>query len=268
MISEYLWCQDGGYSHLGLSKIRNFNGRSAVGSQCASSCQMSSKSVKLVQRYGDLTVFKMAAVRHLGLVKFEFFKERLRDPFCISVLNFVKIGQTVAEISRFLWFFKMAAAAILDFQKIGNFNGRSTVWCQCASLYQISSKSVKRLQRYGDLTFFSKCRPSAILDLFGAYWDHPWRPLDGLYLCAKCGWNWCSSFDNMKLNILPVLLENAYSRPQNWDFRGILPPKWGTMSTKPPKGTSLCESTSFEPPSVKIRRPVWPVGDLMKKRYK
>ena len=31
--------------------------------------------------------------------------------------NFVKIGQTVAEISRFLWFFKMAAAAIFDFQK-------------------------------------------------------------------------------------------------------------------------------------------------------
>ena len=26
-----------------------------------------------VQRYGDLTVFKMAAVRHLGFVKFEFF---------------------------------------------------------------------------------------------------------------------------------------------------------------------------------------------------
>ena len=26
-----------------------------------------------LQRYGDLTVFKMAAVRHLGFVKFEFF---------------------------------------------------------------------------------------------------------------------------------------------------------------------------------------------------
>ena len=48
----------------------------------------------------------------------------------------------------------MAAAAILDFQKIRNFNDRSAVRCQYASLYQILSKSVKRLQRYNDLTFF------------------------------------------------------------------------------------------------------------------
>ena len=41
------------------------------------------------------------------------------EAFCINVglLNFVKIDQTVAEMSRFLWFFKMAAAAIVDFQK-------------------------------------------------------------------------------------------------------------------------------------------------------
>jgi len=44
----------------------------------------------------------IAAVRHLGFVKFKFLTERLRDPFCISVPNFVNIGQTVAEISRFL----------------------------------------------------------------------------------------------------------------------------------------------------------------------
>jgi len=37
------------------------------------------------------------------------------------------------------------------------------------------------------------------------------------------------------------------------------------MSTKPPKGTSLRESASFEPLSVKIRRRVLPVGELMKK---
>ena len=50
---------------------------SAVGGQCASSCQISSKSVKRLQRYGDLTVFKMAAVRHLGFVKFEFLNGRI-----------------------------------------------------------------------------------------------------------------------------------------------------------------------------------------------
>jgi len=36
------------------------------------------------------------------------------------------------------------------------------------------------------------------------------------------------------------------------------------MSTKPPNGTSLRESASFELSSVKIRRCVWPVGELKK----
>ena len=49
---------------------------SAVGGQYASSCQILSKSVTRLQRYGDLTVLKMAAVRHLGFVKFETFNGR------------------------------------------------------------------------------------------------------------------------------------------------------------------------------------------------
>ena len=60
---------DGCCRHLEFSKIRNFNGLSAVGGQYASSRQISSKSVKRLQRYGDLTVFKMAAVRYLGFVR-------------------------------------------------------------------------------------------------------------------------------------------------------------------------------------------------------
>jgi len=67
---------DGGCRHLEFSKIRNFNGLYVVGGQCASLCQISSKSVKRLQRYGDLTVFKMAAVRHLEFVKFELFNGR------------------------------------------------------------------------------------------------------------------------------------------------------------------------------------------------
>ena len=61
---------------LNFKKIGNFNGLSTVAGQYASSCQISSKSVKRLQRYGDLTVFKMAAVRHLGFVKFEIFNGR------------------------------------------------------------------------------------------------------------------------------------------------------------------------------------------------
>jgi len=38
---------------------------------------------------------------------------------------------------------------------------------------------------------------------------------------------------------LPVWFENAYSRPKNRGFGGISPPKWGAISTKPQKGTSV-----------------------------
>ena len=65
--------QDGGRRHFGFSKIRNFKYRSAVVGQYTSVYQILSKSVKQLQRYSDLTVFKMAAVRHLGFVKLEFF---------------------------------------------------------------------------------------------------------------------------------------------------------------------------------------------------
>jgi len=59
---------------------------------------------ELLQRYGDLTVYKMAAVRHLGffLIKIFYRSKWLRDPFCISVPNFVKIGETIAQKSQFL----------------------------------------------------------------------------------------------------------------------------------------------------------------------
>jgi len=43
------------------------------------------------------------------------------------------------------------------------------------------------------------------------------------------------------------------------------PKMGGAISTKPPKGTPLRESASFEPSSVKIRRRVLPVGEFPKK---
>jgi len=39
-------------------------------------------------------------------------------PFCITVLNFMTIGQTVAEILHFVDCSNTAAAAIMDFQKL------------------------------------------------------------------------------------------------------------------------------------------------------
>ena len=68
--------------------------------------------------------------------------------------KFAKIDQTVAEISRFFCNFQDGGRRHLGFSKIRNFNGQSSVRGQYASPSQISSKSVKPLQKYGDLTVF------------------------------------------------------------------------------------------------------------------
>jgi len=139
--------------HIRWSKIKNVNFTSGAGDQQASSCQILSKTVKYLQRYCNLTVFKMAAVRHFGFLNLKFLTV-VDVIFCITVPNFVIIGQTFAEIYRFFVVFKMAATAILVSERIRNFNGRSTVTDQYASLCQNSSKSVKRSPTYGDLTVF------------------------------------------------------------------------------------------------------------------
>jgi len=114
-LSIFLWFSICSSHHLGFSKIQNFNSWSAVREHYASTRQISAKSVRRLQRCGDLTVFfKMVAVRHLGFVgrvlgptmqtDWWSLSERWRNLFWIVVLNFVKIGQTVGEISQFLWF--------------------------------------------------------------------------------------------------------------------------------------------------------------------
>jgi len=132
------------------------------------------------------------------------------------VPNFEKIGQTVAEISRFFVIFQDGGRRHLGVLKIRNFSGLSPVRGQFASSCKISSKSVNRLRRYGDLMGFSKWRPSAILDLSGAHWDDPRRLLVGLYRCAKFGWNRCSTFDNMKVLIFCAFgLKTPIHAPKN-----------------------------------------------------
>ena len=72
------------------------------------------KSVKRLLRFDDVTVLKMAAIRHLGDIaifvifqlaaatilnfqKFEILIDfRCRGTICVNLPNFIKIGQTVA----------------------------------------------------------------------------------------------------------------------------------------------------------------------------
>jgi len=152
-MSHFCDFQDGGRRHLVFWKIRNFNGLCPVRGQCASPFQISSKSVKWLQRYGDLTVFKLAAVRHLGFVKFKFLTAWVVERPILH--NRAKFRE---DLSIHCWYiaifvvFQDGGRRHLGFWKIRNFNGLSPVGGQFASSRQISATSVKRLLRGG--TFF------------------------------------------------------------------------------------------------------------------
>ena len=179
-----------------------------------------------MQRYGDLTVFRMAALCHLGFLKVNFLTVcSSKRPILHHRAKFRK--------DRDFCNFQDGGRRHLGFSKIRNFNGRSAVWGQCASPRQIPSKSDKRLQRYDNLTVFKMA--SAILDLLGAYWDHTQWPLGGLYHYAKFGLNRCSSFDNMKLSIFcPSGLKTPIHAPKI-GVLGYFTPKMGSTINETPK---------------------------------
>jgi len=80
--------------------------------------------------------------------------------------------------------------------KVDNFTYRSATEGQYASPCQISCRFVERLRRW-PIWDFAWWRPSAILDLFYLYFDHPRWVFVGLCHYVRFGWNRCSSFDNM-----------------------------------------------------------------------
>ena len=119
--------------------------------------------------------------------------------------------------------FKMSAAAMLDFQKFVIFTD-DPLWPICVTMPNFIEigHTVVEIWRFNG--FFSEWRPSAILDLLGAYWDHPQRPLDGLHCCAKFGQNRCRSFENMKLSIFcPFGLKTPIDAPKIGVFGGFHP---------------------------------------------
>ena len=71
-----------------------------------------------MQKYCILTVFKMAAVRHLGFLKFKFLTVvAVKNPILIHHTKFcTDRSNRCGDITIFV-IFKMAVAAILDFQK-------------------------------------------------------------------------------------------------------------------------------------------------------
>ena len=66
---------------------------------------------------------------------------------------------------------------------------------------------------------FSRWRPSAIFDLFGAHLDHPQRVIWGPYQCAKFGYDRCSNFDNMNVSIFGAF---GWKKPIHAPKMGVL----------------------------------------------
>jgi len=66
--------QDDGRRHVGFLKFQIFNGRKGQEGQSASVCQISSKSLQLRPRYGDFSIFKMAAAAILDFQNLKFLK--------------------------------------------------------------------------------------------------------------------------------------------------------------------------------------------------
>jgi len=109
--------QDGGRRHLGFLKFQIFNGRNGQEGQTASLCQISSKLHEPQPRFCDFSIFQDGGRRHLEFSKFQIFnsgtvkKVELRHH---SKFRWNRPNHRGRDIVIFL-FFKMAAAAILDF---------------------------------------------------------------------------------------------------------------------------------------------------------
>ena len=132
--------------------------------------------------------------------------------------------------------FKIVAAAILDFQKFTILTVdplKRANACHQAKFHQNGSK---RSQRYGDLTVLFKNgggTPSWV------YWVPIGTTHDDHLMVSIVLPN------SVKIDAVVSIIWNfqyfarlAWKRlftPQNWCFRWISRPKWGAISTKPPK---------------------------------
>ena len=94
--------KNGSHHHFGFSKILNFNGRFAVSvrGQYASVCQNSSKSVKQLQRYGDLMFFFQNSGRPPSWISWSCIDPTHNDYLVVSIIlqNLVGINTVVSII--------------------------------------------------------------------------------------------------------------------------------------------------------------------------
>jgi len=90
---------------------------------------------------------------------------------CISMPNFVTIGQSVAKILRFFHFSRWRPLRSWIFEIVNFYLLSVSVGSRRITVpnFVKIGRSVVEILRFFD---FSRWRPSAILDLFGTYLDH------------------------------------------------------------------------------------------------
>jgi len=90
-----------GVRYFGFLKARNFTCRYGSKGQYASLCQISCRSVKSFRRYSRFSIFKMAAVRHLGFVLRVWTTHEEYLVIFVSVQNLIRIGALFSIICNF-----------------------------------------------------------------------------------------------------------------------------------------------------------------------
>jgi len=82
--------------------------------QTASPCKVWWLSVILLLRCGDISMFQDGGRRHLGFLKCPIFHGRKgqEGSKCVTLPNFVEIGQTVADMGKFSIFPRWRLSAI------------------------------------------------------------------------------------------------------------------------------------------------------------
>jgi len=98
--------------------------------------------------------------------------ERLRESKCVILPNFAAIGQSVAKIWPFFQFFKMAAAAILDFQKMGisfqGWEGSIQLKCVTEPNFESIGQIVAEIRRFFDFSKMAAVRHLGfVMNVFG-----------------------------------------------------------------------------------------------------
>jgi len=154
------------------------------------------------------------------------------------VANFVAISQTVAAIWRIFDFLKWRPLPSW-FLKLWIFKCRSGQEGQVmrVKLRHCAKFCGDRSNRCWYMAIFNFSKMAVVCHLKRcACLGHPRREFDGLYHCAKFGWNWYSTFDNKQVLIfcdlglkMPIHAPKSGFLGQNRESGGVMS-TWRTRS--------------------------------------